>query len=77
MANKFDTGMDDYYLGKEPKNSALKRRMERNLAKNGIPGLKSKEAFYLIEPEKLPVLLVLSLITYSTLKYLQVLLTNL
>ncbi|WP_409198716.1 MnmC family methyltransferase [Methanobrevibacter acididurans] len=40
------------YLGKEPKDSALKRRMERNLAKIGIPGLKSKEAFYLIEPEK-------------------------
>ena len=30
----------------------LKRRVERNLVKMNIPGVLSKEAFYIVEPEK-------------------------
>jgi hypothetical protein len=29
----------------------LKRRVERNLVKMNIPGVLSKEAFYIVEPE--------------------------
>lgn len=40
------------FLGKPLEDEKLKRRVERNLAKIGIPGIQSKEAYYLIEPEK-------------------------
>ena len=40
------------FLGEELNNKPLKRRIERNLMKIGISGIKSKEAYYLIEPKK-------------------------
>lgn len=39
------------FLGQEMDDEPLKRRVERNLAKMNIPGVLSKEAFYIIEPE--------------------------
>ena len=39
------------FLGQEMDDEPLKRRVERNLAKMNIPGVLSKEAFYIVEPE--------------------------
>ena len=38
------------FLGQEMDDEPLKRRVERNLAKMNIPGVLSKEAFYIVEP---------------------------
>ena len=40
------------FLGQEMDDEPLKRRVERNLVKMNIPGVLSKEAFYIVEPEK-------------------------
>jgi DNA-directed RNA polymerase subunit RPC12/RpoP len=40
------------FLTENIEDPALKRRVERNLTKIGIPGIQSKEAYHLIEPEK-------------------------
>ncbi len=40
------------FLGEDLNDKPLKRRVERNLAKIGISGLKSKEAYFLVEPKK-------------------------
>ena len=40
------------FLGQEMDDEPLKRRVERNLAKMNIPGVLSKEAFYIVEPEE-------------------------
>ena len=40
------------FLGQVMDDEPLKRRVERNLAKMNIPGVLSKEAFYLVEPEE-------------------------
>ena len=39
------------FLAQEMDDEPLKRRVERNLAKMNIPGVLSKEAFYIVEPE--------------------------
>ena len=39
------------FLGQEMDDEPLKRRVARNLAKMNIPGVLSKEAFYIVEPE--------------------------
>ena len=39
------------FLATEMDDEPLKRRVERNLAKMNIPGVMSKEAFYIVEPE--------------------------
>ena len=39
------------FLGQEMDDEPLKRRVERNLVKMNIPGVLSKEAFYIVEPE--------------------------
>ena len=39
------------FLGQEMDDEPLKRRVERNLAKVNIPGVLSKEAFYIVEVE--------------------------
>ena len=38
------------FLGQEMDDEPLKRRVERNLAKMNIPGVLSKEAFFIVEP---------------------------
>ena len=38
------------FLAQEMDDEPLKRRVERNLAKMNIPGVLSKEAFYIVEP---------------------------
>ena len=40
------------FLGEDLNDEPLKRRVERNLAKIGIKGLKSKEAYFIIKPKK-------------------------
>lgn len=40
------------FLGQVMDDEPLKRRVERNLVKMNIPGVLSKEAFYIVEPEK-------------------------
>ncbi|MCI6775132.1 MnmC family methyltransferase [Methanobrevibacter boviskoreani] len=40
------------FLGEDIDDAPLKRRVERNLAKVNIPGVKSDEAYYIIEPQK-------------------------
>jgi tRNA U34 5-methylaminomethyl-2-thiouridine-forming methyltransferase MnmC len=40
------------FLGEDIDDAPLRRRVERNLAKVNIPGVKSKEAYYIIEPQK-------------------------
>ncbi len=40
------------FLGEDLNDEPLKRRVERNLAKIGIKGLKSKEAYFIVEPKK-------------------------
>ena len=40
------------FLGQEMDDEPLKRRVERNLAKMNIPGVLSKEALYIVEPEE-------------------------
>ena len=39
------------FLGQEMDDEPLKRRVERNLVKMNIPGVLSKEALYIVEPE--------------------------
>ncbi|MGL6298027.1 MAG: MnmC family methyltransferase [Methanobacteriaceae archaeon] len=39
------------FLGEDIEDEALKRRVERNLAKVNIPGVKSEEAYYIIQPQ--------------------------
>ena len=40
------------FLAQEMDDEPLKRRVERNLVKMNIPGVLSKEAFYIVEPEE-------------------------